>query len=221
MYALIKDTNNNNLKKFAFWISLFVGILRGYMPTIAYLEKWSFIPGSSLNEKIILAILNFTLIHFYYYVTRFILQIVVDYRRKTNLLKELMSMLKPHKLYVKKLMPTINILDQTNAHSWMKMRKIAKGYGYSINKRHDLLIPALFVYMIFVYICSWLVGLNVYKLEKSFIHNLYPFLKMDYIIFSVLILLLMLILARVNSFAVLHIVTLQSIRDILTELKKF
>jgi hypothetical protein len=208
LYALIKKANQNQLNKYASWISVFVGILRGYMPTVVYLEKWSFIPGSSLQEKVILGILNFTLIHFYYYVTRFILQIVIDYRRKTRILKELQSMLKPHKIYKTKIMPTINILDATNGHSWMKMRKAAKNYGYSITKRHELLIPTLFVYMIGVYLCSWLVGLRVYKLEKSFIHNLYPFLKMDYVIFSILILILLLILARVNSFAVNHIVTL-------------
>lgn len=221
LFYLIKKSNKNNLNKYTKYISIFVGIMRGYMPTTAYLEKWSFFPGETIREKVVLLILNFTLINFYYYITRFILQCIVDFKRKIFLMKALNSMVSNHKVHANKRLPTINILDPTSAMSWIKMRKIVRNYGYNMTVRHSLFINALFMYMVMVYITNWIVGLNLVHLEKSYLRNLSPFLKMDYSIFSILILILLFTIARLNGYYDEHLHSLQHSRDILFEIITF
>jgi hypothetical protein len=198
LYHLIKKSNENNLNKYAFGISVAIGILRGYLPTLGYLEKWSILPGADVFEKVILLILNCSLIHMYMYVTRFVIQIILDYRRKIYIMKCLKSLISPHKVYKKKLFPTLNLLDKTSASSWYKMRKVVHEYGNNMDMRHMLLIPALFLYMVFIQSLNWIKNFQLIKLEKSFIGNLAPFLNIDFIIFCWLIVVLLFELAGLN-----------------------
>ncbi len=73
LYFLIYKANQGFVNKYQRGLALFIGVLRGYLPTVFYNEKWSLLPGEDLTEQIVFAILNFTLIHSYYYVTRFVL----------------------------------------------------------------------------------------------------------------------------------------------------
>lgn len=179
-------------------IALTIGVLRGYMPALGYLEKWSIFPGDGILEKLILFVLNATLIHLYMYVTRFILQVILDYRRKIYIMKCLKSLISPHKVYKKKLLPTLNFLDKTSANSWYMMRRTLQNYGYNMEMRHKLLIPALFCYMIFIYALNWIKNLGLIKMEKNFVERMAPFLNIDYTIFSWLILVLLFELAGLN-----------------------
>ena len=209
LYYLIKKSNKNHLTKYAYMISVAIGVLRGYMPVLAYVEKWSFFPGEGVLEKFILFVLNATLIHLYMYVTRFVLQVILDYRRKTYVMKCLKSLISPHKVYKKKFFPTLNILDRTSANSWYMMRRTLQNYGYNMDMRHKLLIPALFFYMIFIYALNWIKNLGLVKLEKNFIARLAPFLNIDYTIFSWLVLVLLFELAGLNMQDQYHIIPLQ------------
>lgn len=198
LFYLIKKSNQNNLSKYAKFISIAIGVLRGYVPQFAYLEHWNLFPGKNLMEKVILLFLNVALIHLYMYITRFILQLVIDYRRKTFIMHCLKSLISPHKVYKKKIFPTLNILDMTTANSWYLMRKTIQNYGYTMDMRHKLLIPALFFYMIFIYALNWIKNLGLVKLEKTIVTRMAPFLNIDYTIFSWLILALLFELAALN-----------------------
>jgi hypothetical protein len=90
-----------------------------------------------------------------------------------------------------------------------------------MTNRHELLIPSLFLYMIFVYMCNWLVGLDLVKLENSLIKDLSPFLKIDYAVFSCLILFLFLIYSRLNQFYEDHINSLMHLKSNLDEMQTF
>jgi hypothetical protein len=175
-----------------------IGVLRGYLPQFAYLEHWNVFPGKSFLEKVILFFLNISLIHLYMYITRFILQLILDYRRKIFIMHCLKSLISPHKVYKKKLFPTLNIIDRTSANSWYMMRKTLQNYGYTMDMRHRLLIPALFCYMVFIYALNWIKNLGLIKLDKGFIARMAPFLNIDYTIFSWLILVLLFELAALN-----------------------
>ena len=72
LYYLISTYNNNNINKYMRAISIFVGFARGYLPMFG-IESWNFFPGEDNWEKIILFLLNFSLIYFYQYITRFVL----------------------------------------------------------------------------------------------------------------------------------------------------
>jgi hypothetical protein len=194
-------------------IALAIGVLRGYMPSLGYLEKWSIFPGDGVLEKFILFVLNATLIHLYMYVTRFVLQVILDYRRKIYIMKCLKSLISPHKVYKKKFFPTLNLLDRTSANSWYMMRRTLQNYGYNMDMRHKLLIPALFFYMLFIYALNWIKNLGLVQLEKNFISRLAPFLNIDYTLFSWLVLVLLFELAGLNMQDQYHIVSLQQIKE--------
>ena len=130
-------------------------------------------------------------------------------------------MIRLNKIYSAKHVPTLNIFDPTSIASWFKIRKISRHYGRNMTNRHELLIPSLFLYMIFVYMCNWLVGLDLVKLENSLIKDLSPFLKIDYAVFSCLILFLFVIYSRLNQFYEDHINSLMHLKSNLDEMQTF
>ena len=81
--------------------------------------------------------------------------------------------------------------------------------------RHELLLAALLFYMIFVYLANWMVELGLVKFEDSFINSLVPFLRIDYMVFSSMVLVILIIISNINSYFESHIKSLQHIRDYL------
>ena len=56
-------------------------------------------------------------------------------------------MLSPKKLQIykeKKILPTVNFLDQVTLHSWIDLRKIAIDYGKKYFYRHEIFMPVAF-----------------------------------------------------------------------------
>lgn len=200
LFYLIQRANHNNLKKYVKLISFIVGIARGYIPVLIYLEDGKFFPGSTIGNKIIFFVSSFNLFIFYNYITKFILQSVLDFRRKIILMECLEGMITPEKTRFHKFVPTLNLLDVTSAYTWLKMRRIVKNYGKSMTDRHELLIPAIFVYMVFIYMFNWMKNLKLFKFDTAFINELTPFLNIDYVAFTILILFLLLTIARVNRY---------------------
>ena len=221
LFHLIQESNKGFLHILAPWISIILGVCRGYLPIIIYLEKLEPFPGDDGLEKFVLFVLNFTLSYSYYYLARFIFQAVIDFNRKIYLMQELHSMITPHKFYAKKKYPTINFLDPTSAYGWNKMRRIAKCYGQTMINRHELLLAALLIYMIFVYLANWTVELGLVKFEDSFINSLVPFLRIDYMVFSSMVLVILIIISNINSYFESHIKSLQHIRDYLDQVMFF
>ena len=130
---------------------------------------------------------------------------MIDFRRKVFILKALRGMARPEKTDSKKYVPTMDVFDSINAHSWYRMRRIARDYGFNMTKRHMLLIPALFIYMIFIYALNWIKNLGVIPAGKRFMEDVAPILNIDYTIFSFLVLFLLLIVSRFNIFYEDHI----------------
>jgi hypothetical protein len=221
LFYLIQRSNQNNLRKYVNLIAFICGIVRGYLPTVIYLEGWSFFPGMHFTEKIMMFIMNFTLFTFYMYVTRFILQSVLDFKRKIFLMESLEGMVSPERTSSAKFVPTLNLLDVTSAYTWLKMRRVVKDYGKRMTVRHELLIPAIFIYMVFIYMFNWVKNLELVSFDHAFIKNLSPFLNIDYVMFSVLILYLLLTIARVNRYYKYHILAIQKVCALIHELSVF
>lgn len=159
LYYLIKKFNEGHMNKYMRAIALFVGFARGYLPMFG-IESWNIFPGEDNQERVILFLLNFSLIYFYQYITRFVLQCIIDFRRRVFMFKALKGMVRPEKTSAKKYLPTMDIFDGVNAFSWYRIRRIARDYGFNMTKRNMLLIPTLFIYMIFIYILNWVKNLN-------------------------------------------------------------
>jgi hypothetical protein len=209
------------MTKVAPWFSLTIGIFRGYFPTIIFLEKIHFFPGEDDWERFVLFMCNIAQIYLYYYVCRFIVQAMIDFNRKGNIMEDLDHMVCPLKIYPDKIIPTLDYLMPCNAYSWFKMRKIVKNYGLNMTSRHELLVPALLLYLVLVFLFNWVVELQFIDLGNSIVPLLVPFLRIDYILFAILILLLMLVISNINSFYEVHITSLQHIRDFLDQISFF
>lgn len=134
------------------------------------------------------------------------------------MMESLHQMISPYKIYPDKNTPTINVLDPTSAYAWFKMRKIIKNYGHNMTVRHELLVPAILLYMVMVFLLNWAVELEIIKFKKDVVEELVPFLRIDYIVFSTLLLILLLNISSINSYYESHINTLQHIRDYLDQL---
>ena len=85
-----------------------------------------------------------------------------------------------------------------------------------------MLIPALFVYMVCIYMFNYLKNLKLIPhLDTKFVELLTPFLNIDYVTFSVLILFLLLNIASVNRFYKVHILAVQKVKLLIHELITF
>ena len=70
-----------------------------------------------------------------------------DMKRRAYILNQLGQYLSPKKLQVykdEKLLPSVNILDQTTLHSWIDLRKLAIDYGKKYFFRHEIFMPVAF-----------------------------------------------------------------------------
>jgi hypothetical protein len=148
---------------------------------------------------------------------------VVDFRRKVFILKALRGMSKPEKTDSKKFLPTMDIFDVNNAISWYRIRRIARDYGFHMTNRHMVLIPAVFIYMIFIYALNWVKNLNAldFPWARNFMDDVAPILNIDYTIFSFLVIFLLTIVSRFNTFYEDHINALHLIRESIKDLKEF
>jgi hypothetical protein len=130
-------------------------------------------------------------------------------------------MVRPEKTDSKKFLPTVDIFDSINALSWYRLRRIVRDYGFNMTKRHMLLMPALFIYMIFIYALNWLKNLNAISVAQNFMNDVAPILNIDYTIFSFLIIFLLIILTRFNVFYEEHINVLHETRETIKDLAEF
>lgn len=185
-------------------ISIIFGIARGYAPMVYYLN--GYLPGDNYYEVVIIAMMNLALVIFYYHATCYILQSIIDFRRKIYLMECLNRMIQKSKSNSKRYVPTINILDISSAFSWYKMRRVVRYYGQNMNMRHEVLVPAILLYMVFIYIFNWAKNLEIISIQKgSFIQEITPVLYVDYVVFSAVILLVFFTIARVNYYTLIHI----------------
>jgi hypothetical protein len=97
LFYLIQRSNQNNLRKYVNLIATVVGLVRGYLPTCIFFWDWKFFPGKNVEEKITFTIVNVNLFIFYWYITKFILQSVLDFQRKTFLMEQLRGMITPER----------------------------------------------------------------------------------------------------------------------------
>lgn len=220
LYYLIQRANSNYLKNYVRLIAVITGVLRGYLPMVYFLK--GFFPGDNLYEVIIIVILNLMLIIFYYHATVYILQSILDFRRKIYLMECLKRMIYKNKASTKRYVPNINILDITSAFTWYKMRRVVRYYGHNMTVRHEILIPAIFLYMIFIYMFNWIKNLDIIgQKEGSIIAEITPVLYVDYVVFTVVILFLFLTIAWVNYYTLLHIVAIQRVKVFINDLRWF
>jgi succinate dehydrogenase hydrophobic anchor subunit len=77
----------------------------------------------------------------------FFLAGIRDMKRRSFILNQLGQYLSPKKLQIyktKKLLPTINFLDQVSLHTWIDLRKLSIDYGKKYFFRHEMFMPVVF-----------------------------------------------------------------------------
>lgn len=128
-------------------------------------------------------------------------------------------MLESYRVYNDKFLPTLNILDPNTANSWSKMRKIVMNYGHNFKQRHLKLMMCLILYMVLIYVLTWLNNIGVIRLNRTATVELRPFLDIDYFLFTILVIVIIFYIQRINKFAENHVNTLIKIKDLLSELQ--
>lgn len=79
--------------------------------------------------------------------TLFFVAGIRDMKRRLFVLRQLGQIISPKKLQYykdKKLLPTVNFLDQVTLHSWIDLRKLAIDYGKKYFYRHEIFMPVAF-----------------------------------------------------------------------------
>ena len=109
-------------------------------------------------------------------------------------------MICPYRAYTNKYVPTLNFFDVNTANSWVKMKKQLKNYGYQFQQRNGLLVISLTAYMGIVYAFSWLNNLGYVKLGKNLTGDLSPFLDIDYFIYTIVNVGVLIYIAKLNVF---------------------
>jgi succinate dehydrogenase hydrophobic anchor subunit len=121
----------------------------------------------------------------------------------------------------KKYLPTLNLLDITTAYSWSKMRRIVKDYGKRMTVRHEILLPVIFLYMILVYLFIYLTQFNIIPINEELRKTLNPFLYIDFVVLTLLTLVLLYFAARVNWFYSFHVFKIEKIKKMIKEMYTF
>lgn len=116
------------------------------------------------------------------------------------------SLISTDRKHYRKLLPTLNLLDITTLFAWSKMRKVVKDYGKRMNKRQELLLPLIFLYMIIVIAFIWLTHFKIVKIEEKLLNEIAPFCYIDFVLLTILTLRLVYSAARVNWYYDFHYV---------------
>lgn len=221
LFYLIQKANKKHIKRYVSLFCFSFGFVRGYIPTCLFLGEIDLLPGNDWFEQIAFFVMNTSLIVFYSYLMRFIIQAYIDFSRKIFLMNQLEILISTERPKSKKYLPTFNLLDITTAYSWSKMRRIVKDYGRRMTVRHELLLPVIFMYMIFVYGFIWCSNLKVVNLNKELMESIIPFLYIDFTVLTILTLSLLYFAARVNWFYNFHIYKIEKIKKLIKEMYIF
>lgn len=131
------------------------------------------------------------------------------------------SLISTERKHYTKLLPTINLLDITTVFAWSKMRKVVKDYGRRMNKRQELLLPLIFIYMIIVIAFIWLTHFKIIKIDKKLLDEIAPFCYIDFVLLTILTLRLVYSAARVNWYYDFHFVQIEKIKKLIQEIYNF
>jgi hypothetical protein len=123
LFYMILKSNESRLTVYARRFSWVFGFVRGYIPSCFFLGKIQFFPGDEYYQKIVYLIMNYSLIIFFSYLMRFIIQSFIDFNRKIYLMNSLENLICTERIDDDpKILPTLNLMDITTVHSWNKMR---------------------------------------------------------------------------------------------------
>lgn len=103
--------------------------------------------GSSAIEYICFGGNGFMIFFLIFITTLFFVAGIRDMKRRLYILQQLGQLISPKKQQYyksKKLLPTINFLDQVSLHSWIDLRKLAIDYGKKYFYRHEIFMPVAF-----------------------------------------------------------------------------
>jgi hypothetical protein len=221
LHFLITKSKESKLRSYTNMFCWAFGIVRGYLPSVIFLGKLQIFPGDTYFQKFVFLMMNYSLVLFFRYQMRFILQSFIDYNRKIFLMKQLESLISTERTVFTKYLPNMNILDITTAQSWFKMRTIVKDYGYRMTVRHELLLPAIFIYMLVVYAYIWLTHFKIIKIKQTVNESLMPYLYTDFVVLTVLTLSQIYSIARVNWFYTFHIRRINRIKQLINDFRVF
>lgn len=73
---------------------------------------------------------------------------IFDMKRKAYMLHQLGLMISPKKrpeYKVRKLLPTVNLLDQLTLNTWIELRKLVTDYGRKFFFRHEIFLPIILI----------------------------------------------------------------------------
>lgn len=103
--------------------------------------------GNSALEYICFGGNGFMIFFLVFITTLFFVAGIRDMKRRLFILQQLGQMISPKKMQYyknKKLLPTVNFLDQVTLHSWIDLRKLAIDYGKKYFYRHEIFMPVAF-----------------------------------------------------------------------------
>ena len=147
------------------WTARFLGLLLSVSVVIFRPMTGTYFYGDTWVEICIQLIALWNYYYMNFFQIKFFVQSVVDLRRKVFLMQQLSMVMtvKSAGKSVRKLLPTLNLIDEVSLHSWLNMRRIGLDYGKKFVYRREILLPVFLSMMAVNFIGVW----AIYYLTSS------------------------------------------------------
>ena len=148
-YVIVQKYNEEQkVGQFFMIIMLFVSVLWGFLPTFVklYLGE-SLVNRQSVFDSITFFTNQAVCFLLFFLTNMFFKQAKVDLERTIYVMRQLSHLISTQKKTneIKKILPTMNFLEEFSLNSWKILRRVAIDYGKKYFYRHEIYLPVVFL----------------------------------------------------------------------------
>ncbi len=142
------------------WVSRILGALLTVSVVIFRPLSSTYFYGDTWVEICIQLVALWNYYYMIFFQIKFFVQSIVDLRRKVYLMRQLSMVMsvKSTGKSLRKMLPTLNLIDEISLHSWLNMRRIGLDYGKKFVYRREILLPVFLLMMTLNFIGVWLIS---------------------------------------------------------------
>lgn len=227
-WALVRHFNSTSFRfwKLNKWIGL-MSVIWACIPLLAKL-RMGYPISSNFMDTMAFYMNIFTSFMVFFQTSSFFSMAKLDMRRSVYLMRQLSHMISTQKFSneVRKIIPTMNFMEEGTLLSWKIMRRLTLDYGKQYFYRHEIYLPAMFLSGVLLYFTIFALqvmnarspglipeSLNVLELQLT--------LGMMSVILFFMTFSLLLDFAKVNDFFEIHTLKLYHIRQTINDLRKY
>jgi hypothetical protein len=228
-FIACRKYNKERNRRPLFIFTCFLSIVWGFVPLIARLLVGLKLYNPDNVFDTIIFYYNIIICTLLFFLTNlFYSQATIDVGRTVYLMRQLSHLISTQKKSneIKKLLPTINFLEEFSLNSWKILRRVCIDYGKRYFFRHEMYLPVVFLLATICFLSIFLVPIAQSKAPELFDPNL-NMKEIQYAlgIFSILLFTMTFTLlmgfASINEFFEFHVLKLYNVKQVLSDLLKY